>query len=147
MKRRRGRPRTRDAAARGHSHSWLKPLKARPPAPFFDSGQSALDCPETALLCAVLEDAFACLDDAAHPELRAEARRWFFSASRRVFSFLALCDSLDLDGEQIRAAVTVRGKARRHAAAGKKRKNAPAPAALSIKIFGGDGAPRPLARK
>lgn len=152
MKRRRGRPRKRDAAsgapARARSHSWLKPLKARPPAPFFDSGQSALaDCPETALLCAVLEDAFACLDDAQHPDVRAEARRWFFSQSRDVFSFLALCELLDLDAEQIRAAIAARRKARRAATAGKKSQYATAPAALSIKFFGGDAAPRPLARK
>ena len=126
MKRRRGRPRKSGASgapARARSHSWLKPLKARPPAPFFDSGQSALaNCPETALLCAVLEDAFACLDDAQHPELRAEARRWFFSKSRSVFSFLALCESLNLEAERIRAAIAPRGKTRRDATAGKKSK-------------------------
>ncbi len=135
MKRRRGRrPKAAAAGARAHSHSWLKPLKTRPPAPFFDSGQSALDCPETALLCAVLEDAFACLDDAQHPELRDEALRWFVSKSHRVFSFVALCESLDLDAEHIRAAVTARGRARRGARAGKK---SAAPVTPSMEFFGG----------
>ncbi|HKA33800.1 MAG TPA: hypothetical protein VKH64_11335 [Candidatus Binatia bacterium] len=151
MKRRRGRPRKRGgggASPRARSHSWLKPLKARPPAPFFDSGSRPVAAaPETALLCAVLEDAFACLDDAAHPELGTEARRWFFSKSRSVFSFLALCESLDLDGEQIRAGVAARGRARRDTAAGKKKKYAPAPAAPSIKRLGNGGLSRPLARK
>lgn len=120
----RGRPGKRSGGgARGHGHSWLKPIKARPPQPFFDAGKSALaDCPETALLCAVLEDAFACLVDAQHPELREEARRWFLSKSRSVFSFVALCESLDLDAEQIRDSL----KARLDPTAGKK-KNDPRP--------------------
>jgi hypothetical protein len=148
MKRRRGRPRKRDTAsgapARARSHSWLKPPKARPPAPFFDSGERpAAAGPETALLCAVLEDACACIYEAKDRELEAEARRWFFSMSRSVFSFLSLCEALDLDAEQIRAAIAAHGKARRNATAGKKSKYAPAPAAF----FGSDGAPRPLARK
>lgn len=149
MKRRRGRPRKTDAAssasARARSHSWLKPLKARPPAPFFDSGQSALaNCPETALLCAVLEDAFACLDDAQHPELRTEARQWFFGKSRSVFSFLALCESLNLDAEYIRHSLRSRLNASRCAAAAKKERSL-AIRGATVKWLG--GAPRPLARK
>src|SRR5581483_6868224 len=82
------------------------------------SGQSALDCPETALLCAVLEDAFACLDDAQHPELRDEALRWHLSKSHRVFTFVALCEPLSLVAGHIRAPVADPARADTRAAVG-----------------------------
>ncbi len=145
MKRRRGRPPKKDAAPRAHPYSWLKPLKARPPSPFFDSGRNALaDRPETALLCAVLEDALACLDDAAHPELEADARRWFFSGpSRSVFSFLALCEALELDAGYIRESLRLRLNARPGAAA--KRGKDRAPRSAAVKWPG--GATRPFGGK
>jgi hypothetical protein len=143
MKRRRPRsPKRHARATRAHTHSWLQPLKARPPAPFFDAGGAALASPETALLCAVLEDAFACLDDAQHPELKADARHWFFSGpSRSVFSFLSLCEALDLDAAYIRETLRARLNARAATAA---RKTALTGAA-TVKWPG--SAPRPFGGK
>src|ERR1051326_6630432 len=101
--RRRKRRRGASKPARAARHSWLQPLKARPPAPFFDSGERPVVAgPETALLCAVLEDAFACIYEAKDPELAADAERWVFrDRSRPAFSFLSLCEALDLDPGEI----------------------------------------------
>jgi hypothetical protein len=105
--RRRGRPRKKNGAAApaGAPHyTWLRPLKARPPEPFFDSGAAlARLCPETALLCAVLEDAFACFYVARDPGLVEETRRWFFADDpAALFSFVSLCEALGLDAADIR---------------------------------------------
>ena len=106
MNRRRGRPRKKGASAHAtvHPYSWLKTIKARPPEPFFDSGQAlAKLCPETALLCAVLEDAFACFYNAREPALVEEARGWFFAdGAATLFSFPAVCEALGLDARNLR---------------------------------------------
>jgi hypothetical protein len=76
---------------------------------FFDSRlPAAVVSPETALMYAVLEDAFLCLQQTGElPRLvqrRArEAERWFLSDdSRWVFSFRPICDVLGLDPEYMR---------------------------------------------
>ena len=79
------------------------------PEQFFDSRvRLTAVCPETALLYAVLEDAFLCLDKQFETDerllLRArEAEDWFFSEdSRWLFSFVSVCDALGLDRDYIR---------------------------------------------
>src|SRR5919106_2977227 len=76
---------------------------------FFDSGVSRIKvCPETALMYAVLEDAFLCFHKQFETERRfiqraREAEEWFFSDdSRWLFSFVSVCDALGLEPEYIR---------------------------------------------
>ena len=76
---------------------------------FFDSRVSLLRvCPETALMYAVLEDAFVGFQKKFETERRfirraREAERWFFSDdSRWLFSFVAVCEALGLEPEYIR---------------------------------------------
>lgn len=79
------------------------------PEQFFDSRvKLAAVCPETALMYAVLEDAFLCFHkqfEANQPQMRSasQAEDWFFSDnSRWLFSFLSVCDALGLEAEYIR---------------------------------------------
>jgi hypothetical protein len=79
------------------------------PEQFFDSRiKLAAVCPETALMYAVLEDAFLCFHQQFETEQRfiqraREAEYWFFSDdSRWLFSFLSVCDALGLAPEYIR---------------------------------------------
>jgi len=80
------------------------------PEQFFNSRvRLTTVCPETALMYAVLEDAFVCfykqfdlptLDDQRRAQ---EAEDWFFSKdSRWLFSFVSICDSLELEPEYLR---------------------------------------------
>jgi len=76
---------------------------------FFDSRvKLATVCPETALMYAVLEDAFLCFHKQFEPDQRfmqraREAEEWFFSDnSRRLFSFLSVCDALGLEPHYMR---------------------------------------------
>jgi hypothetical protein len=145
------RPKRRSAASkpgRAAGHSWLQPLKARPPAPFFDSGDRPLASgPETALLCAVLEDAFTCIYEAKDPELAADAERWFFrDRSRSVFSFLSLCEALDLDAGEIRSRLVEEMNTRVDAARKNKPKHPSGRASAAAPKWLGGGAPR-LTRK
>ena len=73
---------------------------------FFDSPVSRVKvCPETALMYAVLEDAFLCFHKQFETERRfmqraREAEEWFFSDdSRWLFSFVSVCDALGLEPE------------------------------------------------
>ncbi|MGH7797582.1 MAG: hypothetical protein ACREQ2_22200 [Candidatus Binatia bacterium] len=79
------------------------------PEKFFDSRvKLTAVCPETALMYAVLEDAFLCF----HKQFEADQRRmrsareaedWFFKDnSRWLFSFLSVCDALGLEPKYIR---------------------------------------------
>jgi hypothetical protein len=90
----------------GERDAWF----ARPPRDglyiqaFFDSRASlATVSPETALMYAVLEDAFLCLQKTGEltPIVRSRAReagKWFLSDdSRWIFSFLPICEALGLD--------------------------------------------------
>ena len=68
----------------------------------------AVVCPETALMYAVLEDAFLCFRqqfeaDPRHIECGREAEDWFFSAdSGWLFSFVSICHVLGLEPQYIR---------------------------------------------
>lgn len=79
------------------------------PEQFFDSRvKLAAVCPETALMYAVLEDAFFCFHKQFETEPRLierarEAEDWFFSDdSRWLFSFLSVCAALGLEPHYIR---------------------------------------------
>jgi len=80
-----------------------------PPEEFFDSGiKLAAVCPETALMYAVLEDAFLCFHKQFETKQRfvqraREAEDWFLSDdSRWLFSFVSVCGALGLEPEYIR---------------------------------------------
>jgi hypothetical protein len=69
----------------------------------------ATGCPEAALMCAVLEDAFFCFQKHFEIERRGmhrtgqEAEEWFFSdESYGLFSFVSVCTVLGLEPEFIR---------------------------------------------
>jgi hypothetical protein len=91
--------------------SW-SPVPARPmrlrssdagPERFFDSEAAAKSCPETALLCAVLENAFDCFRSPVDALEARAAENWFFSNdSRAVFSFVSVCAALGLQPGFIR---------------------------------------------
>ena len=83
---------------------------ARPPhdalyvQAFFDSRASVVTLsPETALMYAVLEEAFLCLQKTGKltPHVRSQAldaRNWFLSDdSHWIFSFIPVCEALGLD--------------------------------------------------
>ena len=79
------------------------------PEEFFDSRvRLAIVCPETALMYAVLEDAFLCFQKQSETEQRfvrraREAGDWFFSDdSRRLYSFVSVCHALELEPEYMR---------------------------------------------
>jgi hypothetical protein len=76
---------------------------------FFNSRvKLAAVCPETALMYAVLEDAFLCFHKQLEPEQRSgerarQAEDWFFhDNSHWLFSFLSICDALGLEPHYIR---------------------------------------------
>jgi hypothetical protein len=79
------------------------------PEEFFDTRVKLANvCPETALMYAVLEDAFLCFHKQFETDQRflaraREAEDWFFSDdSRWLFSFVSVCDTLGLEHEYIR---------------------------------------------
>lgn len=79
------------------------------PEQFFNSRVSlATVCPETALMYAVLEDAFLCFQRRFENERRSiqrarQAEEWFFSDdSRCLFSFVSVCAALGLEPGYIR---------------------------------------------
>jgi hypothetical protein len=78
------------------------------PEAFFDSRvKLATVSPETALMYAVLEDAFLCFHKDAADQRRMqsarEAREWFFNDnSSWLFAFLPICDALGLEPRYIR---------------------------------------------
>lgn len=102
--------------ARPVSAGWVaaaeRPSKFTTPAErLFDSEiKISRVCPETALLYAVLEDAFLCyqkqFEVGLGPIERAaahEAEEWFFSDNpRQLFSFVSVCTVLGLEPEFIR---------------------------------------------
>jgi hypothetical protein len=80
------------------------------PEEFFDSRvRLAIVCPETALMYAVLEDAFLCFQKQFETEQRSvrrarEAADWFFSDdSRWFFSFVSVCHALGLEPKYLRS--------------------------------------------
>jgi len=105
-----GRP--AQSVSAGWVNSYDQPSRAGPlPEHFFNSEISlARVSPETALLYAVLEDAFVCFHKQFEVRMRPiqrkaarEAEEWFFSDdSRELFSFLSVCTALGLEPEFIR---------------------------------------------
>ena len=106
-------------ADRNQSHKPVSARRApryqRPPSgsllpeQFFDSRvKLAAVCPETALMYAVLEDAFLCFHKRFEKEPQfieraRDAEDWFFSDdSRWLFSFLSVCTALELNPNFIR---------------------------------------------
>jgi hypothetical protein len=70
---------------------------------FFGAAASPKPCPETALLCAVLENAFVSFQNRFNVSEAKAAENWFLSDdSREVFSFLSVCMALGLDPGFIR---------------------------------------------
>jgi hypothetical protein len=98
------------------------------PEHFFNSEISlARVGPETALLYAVLEDAFLCFQKQFEVRMRPiqrqaarEAEEWFFSDdSQKLFSFLSICTALGLEPEFIRKRLKQGRPARLDTVAGK----------------------------
>ena len=98
-----------------------QPVSTRRPASYDCTAASALPerffdyrvklaavCPETAMMYAVLEDAFRCFHKQFEPEQRfikraREAENWFFSEdSGWLFSFESICAALGLEPHYIR---------------------------------------------
>jgi hypothetical protein len=105
-----GRP--AQSVSAGWVNSYDQPSRAAAlPEHFFESEISlARVSPETALLYAVLEDAFVCFQKQfevgmlpIHRQAAREAEEWFFSdESPELFSFLSICTALGLEPEFIR---------------------------------------------
>lgn len=73
------------------------------PERFFGAEAGARACPETALLCAVLENAFDCFQNRFELNEAQAAENWFLSDdSREVFSFVSVCAALGLEPGFIR---------------------------------------------
>jgi len=115
-----GRP--AQSVSAGWVNSYDQPSRAGPlPEQIFNSEISlARVSPETALLYAVLEDAFVCFHKQFEVRMRPiqrkaarEAEEWFFSdASQKLFSFLSVCTALGLEPEFIRKKLKQRRQAR-----------------------------------
>ena len=105
-----GRP--AQSVSAGWVNSYDQPSRAGPlPEQIFNSEISlARVGPETALLYAVLEDAFLCFQKQFKVRLRPpqrkaahDAEKWFFSDdTQELFSFLSVCTALGLEPEFIR---------------------------------------------
>ena len=87
----------------------MAPTVSVPPEEFFDARVPlATVCPETALMYAVLEDAFMCFQKQQEMERRRiqrerQAEKWFFSDDfLSLFSFVSVCDVLGLQPQFIR---------------------------------------------
>jgi hypothetical protein len=105
-----GRPVQSVSAGWVHSYDQASHIEELPEH-FFNSEISlARVGPETALLYAVLEDAFLCFQKQFDVRLRPlrrqaahDAEEWFFSDdTRELFSFLSVCSALGLEPEFIR---------------------------------------------
>lgn len=80
------------------------------PEQFFRTAATACDIPEKRLMLAVIEDAW---NMAIRPikgrrgqRLQEEARDWFLSDdSQWIYSFISICEYLDLEDSEIRKAV------------------------------------------
>jgi hypothetical protein len=89
------------------------------PAQFHPAGRSVGARGERALLLAVLEDAIRCLQEhrrGARSEprrLAREAEAWIRSDVERPFSFVDVCEALDIPARELRAALLAwRGRPR-----------------------------------
>ena len=103
------RPQVRQPVSTRRPASYDRTVASGLPEQFFDSRiKLAAVCPETAMMYAVLEDAFLCFHKQFEPEPRfieraREAEDWFFREdSRWLFSFVSICAALGLDPHYIR---------------------------------------------
>jgi hypothetical protein len=104
------RSRWRQPATANRAPGYVRPSDVNlAPEKFFNyRGSSPTVCPETALMYAVLENAFLCFHkhfetDARHIEQAQQAQEWFFSDdSDWLFSFLSVCDVLGLEPQYMR---------------------------------------------
>ena len=94
-----------------HREAWYEapPHDTSVTEEFFNSRvKLATVCPETALMYAVLEDAFLCFHkkfaaDQRRMQSAHEAHEWFFNDnSSWLFDFLPICDALGLEPHYIR---------------------------------------------
>jgi hypothetical protein len=110
-----------------HSYDQGSHLEALPEHFFNSEINLARVGPETALLYAVLEDAFLCFQKQFKVRLRPlqrkaahEAEEWFFSDdTRELFSFLSVCTALGLEPEFIRKKLKHHRQTRMGGVAGK----------------------------
>lgn len=123
-----GRPAQSVSAGWVHSYEQASHVEALPEH-FFNSEISlARVGPETALLYAVLEDAFLCFQKQFKVPLRPlqrraarEAEEWFFSDdTHELFSFVSVCTALGLEPEFIRKKLKQCGQTWLDTAAGKR---------------------------
>jgi len=98
------------------------------PEQFFSRPSLATLCPEAALMCAVLEDALDCVQKQFISETRRakhlgqETEQWLFSDdSNWAFSFVAICNALDLSPEYIRLKLKRCNEPRQDASQNKRR--------------------------
>jgi len=103
------RTRSKQSTSGGREPRYDRPSDVSvPPEEFFDSRvKLATVCPETALMYAVLEDAFLCFQKQFETQRRGiqQARRdeeWFFSEDFQLFSFVSVCHALGLQPQFIR---------------------------------------------
>lgn len=98
------------------------------PEDFFNSNVSlSTVCPETALMYAVVEDAFQCFQrrfENENPVIQraaGQAEEWFFSNDDHgLFSFVAICTALGLEPDFIRKKLDYLRRSRPGSASGKK---------------------------
>lgn len=100
-------------------------LRIRPsdggPERFFDSEAGTKCCPETALLCAVLENAFVCFQNRFDISEAQAAENWFFSDdARAIFSFVSVCAALGLEPGFIRKRLVILRRGDLNSAGGKR---------------------------
>jgi len=124
----RGRP--AQSASAGSAYSYERPPDAGALAEQFFASEVRLARvdPETALLYAVLENAFLCFQKQFESRIRPfqrqaarEAEEWFFSDDRRnTFSFLTVCAALGLEPEFIRKKLKRRRRGRLDLVMGKR---------------------------
>jgi len=100
-------------------------LRIRPsdggPELFFGAEAGPKSCPETALLCAVLENAFVCFQNRFDISEARAAENWFFSDdARAIFSFVSVCAALGLEPGFIRKRLGILSRDHLDLAGGKR---------------------------
>ena len=100
-------------------------LRIRPsdggPELFFGAEAGPKSCPETALLCAVLENAFVCFQNRFDISEARAAENWFFSNdARAIFSFVSVCAALGLEPAFIRKRLGILSRDHLDLAGGKR---------------------------
>jgi hypothetical protein len=92
------------------------------PELFFGAEAGPASCPETALLCAVLENAFVCFHNRFDTSESRAAENWFLSDdARAIFSFVSVCEALGLEPGFIRKRLGILSRGHHIDSAGGKR--------------------------